>query len=340
VQNVTCSGTTWTTPLTHSFPSGANLSFDVTGGTSYGNLVDNAMYRATSTGSTTFTIQAFVDGIPSGAAVACGTAATGTVTVGWMGSPLRSTGATGWNANFQTLRALNSNWQRFGQALVAQFNGIRPVAWPNETANMILSQYEGAMEIEGPTIAQLNALGVVSSLPTYQFKGNTVNVSNITNIAPIAPDTYDMLYTKLITGMSVSGTNLAASNVLGNINFDYALSSISPTPSGSGSNITITATGNAATSIGLAIVDYKRSSSMQTLQYTYYNTAAGNDPTWPSYQQMGNFLYPAQLVLGGTGINPNNPASNLYGLQIGNLWGTSPSFKTRSGICQFNGVSC
>jgi hypothetical protein len=157
VQTVTASGTTFTTPLAHGFSANnSDVAFTVTGGTSYSGLTTGMVYRVSSTPSgTTFTIQAYGPlNAPAGANINAGSAGTGTVSVGWMG------GQSG-NANVTTMQRLCSRWYVFGEYLAAQFDGDRP----GGMSLLRVEQYEGALEVVGPSSAQLTTLGVTGATP-------------------------------------------------------------------------------------------------------------------------------------------------------------------------------
>lgn len=164
VQNVTCSGTTCTTPVAHSFAAGiSNIAFQVTGGTIYSGLSTSSMYRVLATpASNTFTLQAFNqnNGV-TGVAVNVGTVGTGTVNVGWLGGKCASPCSTVTpNGNAQTMFSLNTNWYQFGEWLAAQFEAQRGTLAP-----VRVEQYEGSLELQGPTAGQLTTLGVTGTNP-------------------------------------------------------------------------------------------------------------------------------------------------------------------------------
>jgi hypothetical protein len=118
--------------------------------------VTGALYRISSVPtSTTFTIQAFgQQNNPAGPNVNAGSAGTGTVSVGWMGGH----NATG---NVTTMQELCSRYYVFGEWLAAQFDGDRP----GGMANLRVEQYEGALELLGPSAAQCTTLGITGATP-------------------------------------------------------------------------------------------------------------------------------------------------------------------------------
>jgi hypothetical protein len=152
VQNVTASGTTFTTSLAHGFTAGStDVMFQVSGGTSYSGVPVNTLYRITSTPtSTTFTMQGYVAGSPSGANVNAGTAGSGTVTVGR-------------NQN-RNLAQLANTWIVTTQAVAALYNGDRPSSGPY-TQNLVNIQYEGNLEPKGPSAAECLSLGLTTVPP-------------------------------------------------------------------------------------------------------------------------------------------------------------------------------
>lgn len=146
-QTVTASGTTFTTPLAHGFTaSSTDIVFHVSGGTAYSGIAINTLYRVTTTPTaSTFTIQPYVAGFPSGANVNAGSAGSGTVTVGASGR--------------QNLTNLASTWHQFAESNAATFDGDRPVGM----ANVRVEQYEGNLEPAGPSAAQCTTLGITGS---------------------------------------------------------------------------------------------------------------------------------------------------------------------------------
>lgn len=144
-QSVTASGTTFTTPVAHGFTASSTpVIFQVTGGTLYSGISANTLYLVSSTPtSTTFTIQAYVDGFPSGSNVNAGSAGTGSVTVG--ASPYRN------------LLNLASTWYKFGESNAALYDSARGGAG---MANLRVEQYEGNLEPKGLTSAQCTTVGV------------------------------------------------------------------------------------------------------------------------------------------------------------------------------------
>lgn len=146
-QTVTASGTTFTTPLAHGFTANSTpVVFHVTGGTLYSGLAINTLYRVTTTPTaSTFTIQPYVAGFPSGANVNAGSAGSGTVTVG--ASALKN------------MSNVASTWYQFAESNAAVFDGDRPAGM----ANVRNEQYEGNLEPVGLSAAQCTTLGITGS---------------------------------------------------------------------------------------------------------------------------------------------------------------------------------
>jgi hypothetical protein len=144
---VTASGTTFTTPTAHGFTANSTvIAFQVTGGTTYSGIAVSTLYRVTSTPtSTTFTMQPYVGGFPSGSNVNAGSAGSGTTTVGI--------------SNRQNFVGLASNWYQFAESNAALYDGARPAGM----ANLRVEQYEGNLEIGGLSSAQCTSLGIVAS---------------------------------------------------------------------------------------------------------------------------------------------------------------------------------
>lgn len=147
VQNVTGSGTTFTTPLAHGFTANStDVSFQVSGGTSYSGVGTSQLYRITTTPTTTtFTMQPYVNGSPSGGNVNAGSAGSGTMTVGVN--------------NRKNLVNLASTWNWSTQAVGAVYNGDRPVG----ALDLFNVQYEGNMEPKGLSAAQCTTLSITGT---------------------------------------------------------------------------------------------------------------------------------------------------------------------------------
>lgn len=145
IQNITCSGTTFTTPLAHGMTSGNWVAYEATGGTMYSGISPLTVYVVTVLSTTTYSIRNLVGGIPSGSALPCGTSGTGTTTVG--------------TVNFNNLLSLSGTWMSFAQLQAANFNGDRPTGYDN----LIAGQYEGAFEISPLNSTQCAALSIVAT---------------------------------------------------------------------------------------------------------------------------------------------------------------------------------
>jgi len=154
VQTVTASSTTFTTPLAHGFTANSTIvSFTVVGGTSYGGLTSGQSYLVDTTPlPTTFTLKAFgPTGQVTGSNINSGTAATGTVSVGSIGSTF------GGFSNSRTMQgSVNSAYIPWETA-AASFDSDRPPASPSP---LRIEWYEGAVEVTGCTAAQCQGIGV------------------------------------------------------------------------------------------------------------------------------------------------------------------------------------
>lgn len=149
-QTVTASGTTFTTPLAHGFVANtSDVAFIPSGGTSYSGLVGGTLYRVTSTPTTTtFTVQAYINGSPSGSNINAGSAGTGTVTVGLM--------------PYRNLLQLANTWYLRGEVIAATFDASRPAGMEA----LRQEQYEGGLEPKGPSVAQCTSLGITGTNPS------------------------------------------------------------------------------------------------------------------------------------------------------------------------------
>jgi hypothetical protein len=150
VQTVTASGTTFTTPSAHGFTAGTTtVSFLTSAGNTCSGLTSGALYSVHTTPiSNTFTMQAFVDGVASGADINAGTC-TGTVSVG-------SAGRSSLSADM----IFQSNVQYpLWEAAIASYDSGRPAGM----AALRVELYEGALEPQGPSAAQCTSLGIVDS---------------------------------------------------------------------------------------------------------------------------------------------------------------------------------
>lgn len=153
VQTVTASGTILTTPLAHGFTAASTIvSFNVTGGSSYGGLNSGQAYSVDTTPtSTTFTIKAFGStGQITGSAINSGTAAIGTVSVGSIGSTF------GGFANAVDMQGRVDSAYISWETAAAAFDSDRPAA----ALPLRIEWYEGAIEVTGCTAAQCLAIGV------------------------------------------------------------------------------------------------------------------------------------------------------------------------------------
>lgn len=198
IQNVTASGTTFTTGSPHGFTASGPVSwvaFEVTGGTMYAGIVANKAYCVTSAPTTTtFTIQPFVDGQCSGSNVNAGSAGTGTVTVGNMTNSASHIGVVA--------RDVMRN-DNLGRA----YNSDRPVGM----APLLVGQYEGNIEINPLVPTWCTTLGItghtasdcaqltldavddflINSTLARTLTYDYYSTSNGTN--PLVPDTYGLI---------------------------------------------------------------------------------------------------------------------------------------------------
>lgn len=147
IQNVTASGTTFTTPLAHGFTAAStDVSFQVSGGTAYSGVGTSQLYRVLTTPTaSTFTMQGYTNGSPTGAAINAGSAGSGTMTVG---------------INIRkNLVNLASTWNWSTQAVGATYNSDRPVG----VSNLLNIQYEGNLEPKGLSAAQCTSLSITGT---------------------------------------------------------------------------------------------------------------------------------------------------------------------------------
>jgi hypothetical protein len=153
------SGATFTTSSNHGFTVGgfpistSVVNFQVTGGAGCPGLTTGATYQVTSVPSpTTFTIQAFVNGFPSGANISPGTC-SGTVTVALIGNTTTSV---------ETMQLAANTYYQFAQNLSVTF-GNKRVEW-----------YEGSLEPVGPSAAQCTELGITGTNPSAAIAAATI----------------------------------------------------------------------------------------------------------------------------------------------------------------------
>lgn len=153
VQNVTASGTSFTTPLAHNYVVGDMVSFQVTGGTSYSGLVLPSLYKILSVPtSATFTAGQCVAQIP-GTAVNAGSAGSGTTTVGWLASD-----SVGRCYSSNTIFSMLSG-------PFTKFQLIATTGWSPASALGApgVRQYEASLEVMPPTVSTCTAIGVTTS---------------------------------------------------------------------------------------------------------------------------------------------------------------------------------
>ena len=145
IMTVTASGTTFSTGATpHLLAVNDGVYFDATGGTGYSGVNLRRSYNVTSVPtSTTFTVQAYVNGNNSGVSnTNAGTAGTGTMNVGQCGRNILFT--LDWFPYFAEYTAASYDAQRAG-------GGLAPLR---------ADWYEGNLEPKGPSQTNLDAIAI------------------------------------------------------------------------------------------------------------------------------------------------------------------------------------
>jgi hypothetical protein len=148
IKDVTASGTTFTTRVAgvataHNLATGNYVCFDVTGGTAYSGVTTGVPYYVASVPtSSTFTIQALVGGVNSGAAVNGGSAGTGTTNVGQIG--------------FNIL-LLTYQSGAYAETQATTYDAARSGA---DMPLLRADWYEGNLEPAGPSAAQVTTIGI------------------------------------------------------------------------------------------------------------------------------------------------------------------------------------
>jgi hypothetical protein len=319
VQNVTASGTTFTTPSPHGFSANCGTNgkcsvvFQVTGGTAYSGVTMSQLYEVTSVPtSTTFTIQAFIGGFPGGSNINAGSAGSGTMTVGY--------------TNRQNLVLNASTYMSINEALAAKYDSDRPSSG-QFTANLKGIQYEGDAELTSgffvgvtqfPNPANCTTMGVTSASPiTVSFTADTsifnnqsmTSVSNFTNLYP---------------GMVLTGSaNVPAGTYVYAINPAAKTITLSALVTGTSTGQSMTATGNCMSNGNAAIEAWKLDNLAYLTQTSYFNAALGKDSSVPATYNSGAGLphmkAPASLSLMCAGpytlINgclPTSPVNQLW----------------------------
>src|ERR1035437_4910452 len=213
IQTATCSGTTFSIPTTPSGPASftspydTRLNFQVTGGTTYSGIATNQMYKILSITPgtpTTFTLQAMVNGSATGTAVNCGSAGSGTTTVGSINT----------QATFATDNILLGQANELTQTWNYTANSYNPpnATRPTGMGTLGVVWYEGGEEVVGTTTAsQYTNISVVPATvtPTCTTNGTiTVDSCTISAVPSIAG---------VYKGMVVSATDITASQTVTSI---------------------------------------------------------------------------------------------------------------------------
>lgn len=302
VNNVTASGTTFTTvdgggsPVAHGFTAGSTRA--LFGGVLYSGLTANALYLVASTPtSSTFTIQAYTNGVAGGSAVNAGSAGAGTMTVGR--SPQHQSMSYHANVTYPLWQSVLSGLSYAGR----------------------IDQYEGNLEPAGPTPAQCSSLGLTTA-STYTFTGTLVNGSGtVRNIL-----TAD--FAGIQQGMTISGADISGTINSGGTTFGPqtgTLASSSAATASATETISITGSANNACSIlNQALTAWKNSATARTTTIAYFKQFVGTDPASPTYGALGLSRYPGWLVF---------PGPTEYGMTPGGFY-TTP-YKTYNGFADF-----
>jgi hypothetical protein len=144
----------WQTPLTHNIGAGQVIRITVTGGTACGNLsLLNAYKVLTVPTSDTMIIGKLDKGVQS-SAVACGFAATGTMSVFTIGD---SQGGAN-NSPYTIFGQMSTTTTKWNDVVTAGSSaGFSPAP---ATGQVISRQYEGAVEPSTPTSGQCTTVGL------------------------------------------------------------------------------------------------------------------------------------------------------------------------------------
>jgi hypothetical protein len=303
VQGVTASGTTFTTPLAHGFNNGTAVSFQVTGGTpSSGIPITGQAYVVSSTSSAgcsggvvcNFTLQALVNGLPSGANVNAGTAGTGTMTVCSIGSPTSS-------GNVFTLQYAANTYYPFFEGLASSFDVSRAA---NGQAPLRNEWYEGAPEMIGPQVPQCTALGLTSTTPSFTFTGNTNATTGFPGANTISNISTSQM-TGIVIGASISGSGIPANTTITSIAENAVNISANATTTAPETLTLSGAPTMACSVIQQAIFAWRNDPSAAASIQAYYKQFVGSDPTMvPSFGLMSHAKTPAHLVLPGPFFQP------------------------------------
>lgn len=160
VQNVTASGTIFTTPLAHGYTTLNNVICTSTGGSLYSGLVKGQMYQvvATNLTATTYTLRAYNNANQVVAPdINAGTIGTGTTSCGIV-------------PNFRNLQQASVTWHLPWETMVTTLDTpvcstSKAACGANAFGPLILLQYEGNLEPTPPSAAQCQAMSLVTVPP-------------------------------------------------------------------------------------------------------------------------------------------------------------------------------
>lgn len=312
VQNVTCSGTTFSTPLAHGFVSGTRVAFQVTGGTICTGINTAQLYSVTGTSSAgcaggvtcNFTMQPFVNGAPSGGNVSA-SAGTGTVTVGASSS-----------RNMQYYANL---WDPQWESAVAAFDVDRPVG----AAAIEQYAYEGNLEAQGPAptgTGSCSSLGLTST-STFTF------TANLTNASAVLKGISSTAFYGLQPGMTLSSAHVSGT-IVADSTYDPISGTIrmSAAATGTATAETIsvsTSSDNACSQLWQAYYAWLNSASAATTTKNFLRQFLGTDPNAANYQAMSHSKAPSWLVL---------PGYTPWSMTLGGYY--LPPFQTYTGFGQ------
>lgn len=286
VQNVTASGTTFTTPLAHGYSISDLQRFDVTGGTTYSGLNTKVLYIVDTVPTTaTFTIKPIINGV-IGSTVNAGSAGSGTTTVGGSGTNV-------FQSNFNLQSGVYTKWEAMATTLSAN------VGRPGTMSALKMEWYEGALEPTAPTAQQLIAVGVTDTSSTVtSVSGNSICFSSMPFNSAASGSQVAFTNVGSLTGVS-TGVNYIAVNVVGNC--------MGVQQVGAGNPATIGGTAGGAVVVGnqglaKAIVAWKNDPLSSAAIQAYYKSFKGLDANYITFGAMPHSVSPSQLVLMGGGV--------------------------------------
>jgi hypothetical protein len=303
VQNITASGTVFTTPLAHNFSIGDWLRCDVVGGTAYSGLNLQVLYQVLSTPlTTTFTMAPWLNGNSTGVAVNAGTAGTGTTNCGY-------TGNQGSQSIFNVVNNAFVKWQHM---IATAFSPAPALGTPG------IKWYEGSNESTAPTTQQASTVGLVTPSVPVNITGTTHGTTTVDGISSTSG---------LYVGMVGSATDITGGQLITAVGTNSVTLSAVASGSNTGESITFSGTNALASStIASAITAWKNDPAAAASIVAYYKSFMGTDPAWLTFGAMPNAVAPSQLVLCGTSIWAVMPACDP----------TTTPFQTYFGIQQFN----